>query len=370
MFLILLVSGYIAVYITFLSIPAAEVYDEALPASSIVGYNPRENDLFLFIQKNLAGKDGEIITNVQKYDGSTDTLSESIGLMMNYSVLSDKRDVFDKEFAFLKKQQLTDDQFIRWRVGSRKADSNASIDDLRIIRALLDAYDRWGDRKYYDMAGNLQLNMFKKQVKERDLDELYDWKSGKSKHTTPLCYLDLYTIDRISEFNLKWLAVEDRALSVILNGRLGDDSPFFYKYYDYSTGTYSLDEEYKKNKGICLTYTLYTALHLAEVNEDTGFLAEWLKRRIAEGKLYAWYDPATQKPVSELESTAVYALAAIYAEKAGEKELALQLTDKMMKFMVTDRTSPYYGGFGTPEIKYFHSFDNLTALWALKATGN
>ena len=365
MLFILAIGCYLAVYLTFLSIPAAGVFNNVMPDTPAGIYNVFEDRLYDFICNNLAGKDGEILTNLQNYKGSKDTLSESVGLMMNYCTLSNKYEQYGKQFKVLQNRLLTDGRFIRWRTGGSRANCNAAIDDLRIIRALLDGYDIWGNKEYYNMAGNLQESIFRYQVKDRCLYELYDWRSEKSKHTAPLCYLDLYTMDRMSEFNQGWLEVEEKALSIVSEGRVSGTSPFFYKYYDYDNKSYSFDEEYNKQKGICLTYTLYTVLHLAEVNEDTGYFTEWLRNEMDKGKLYAWYDPLTQKPANTIESTAVYALAAVYAAKTGEKELYEKLVDGMMRFMVSDRKSAYYGGFGNPGIKYFHSFDNLTALWAL-----
>lgn len=365
MLFILAIGCYLAVYLTFLSIPSTEVFNDIMPDTPVGRYNAFEDSLYDFIDKHLTGGEGEILTNLQNYSGSKDTLSESAGLMMNYSILSNKYEQYDRQFKFLKSRLLSDGKFIRWRTGAGSANCNAAIDDLRIIRALLDGYEIWGGKKYYNMAGDLQESLFKYQVKDRFLYELYDWKSEKSKHTTPLCYLDLYTMDRMSEFNPEWLMVEEKALSIISDGRISNRSPFFYKYYDYDSKTYYFDEEYYKQKGICLTYTLYSVLHLAEVNEDTGYFADWLKSEINSGKLYAWYDPLTQKPVNTIESTAIYALAAVYAAQTGEKELYEKLVDRMMNFMVSDRKSAYYGGFGNTGTKYFHSFDNLTALWAL-----
>lgn len=367
MIIILAVGCYFAVYITFLSIPAAEVFNNVMPDTPVGMYNTLESGLYDFIGRNLTGKEGEILTNLRSNNKSGDTLSESLGLMMNYCTLSNKRVQYEKQFKFLQNRLLTEGNFIRWRAGGSSASCNAAIDDLRIIRALLDGYDLWGVKEYYNMAGYLQESIFTHQVKDRCLHELYDWKSGKTKHTSPLCYLDLYAMDRMSEFNPGWLAVEEKALSILSEGRISSKSPFFYKYYDYDTGKYSYDEEYYKDKGICLTYTLYNVLHLAEVNEETGYFLEWLKNEAATGKLYAWYDPLTRRPAGTAESTAVYALAAVYASKSGEKELSGKLIEQMLKFMVTDRKSTYYGGFGDTEMRYFHSFDNLTALWALTA---
>lgn len=364
-FLILVLFIYIAIYFSLQRIPVTAVYDEYLPAGTANEYRQLEKDLFDFIGRNLLKPDGEIITNVQKYDGSGDTLSESVGFLMNYCVATGKKELFDRELMFLKNRMLVDGSFIKWRVGKNAANCNAAVDDLRIIRALLDAYDKWGLKEYLDLAGFLQQGLYDMQVSGRDLCEFYDWVSEKSRFSVPLCYLDLYTIDRVSDFNTGWLSVEENALSVINSGMAGTSSPFYFKYYDYDTRTYSADEEFKKNGGICLTYTLLTAIHKVEVNEDTGILTQWLKGEMEKGKLFAWYDPRTLKPADNMESTAVYALAAVYAYKTGENALYSRLVSAMKKFLVTDRKSVYYGGFGIAKSRYFHSFDNLTALWAL-----
>lgn len=370
MVLIFLIFIYITVYLTFLSIPVADVFNETVPVSAPVKSNYLEMGLFDFISNKLSKNNGEIITNIKNYKGSKDTLSESVGLFMNYCVISNRKELFDREVGFLKNKMLADKGFIKWVVGSGDTYCNASIDDCRIVRALMDAYDRWGDKEYYNLAGTLQLNIYKYQVRDQRLCEFYDWNIDKTKNGTLLCYLDLYTIYRMSEFNENWLAVEDESCFMISNGRINDSSPFFYKYYDYETGRYSLDEEYGNGKGICITYTLYTAIHLAEVNEDTQFLTDWLEKQVSKGTLYAWYDPYTLKPANDLKSTAVYALAAVYAEKAGEKELCRQITNEMLELMVSDRKSNYFGGFGDPNTGNFYSFDNLTALWALYISGD
>jgi hypothetical protein len=284
---------------------------------------------------------------------------------MQYCVFAGRREQFDREVKYLKENMLTGEQLVRWRVGKGKANCNSAIDDLRIIRSLMEAAEKWGSDEYSELAGFLQEGLFNFQVNGRNLYEFYDWETEKSKRRIPLCYLDLYTLDELSEFNRGWLSIEEKGLSIIYGGRINDASPFYFKYYDYDSGGYAFDEEYRQDKGVCLTYTLITALHLAEVNEESYALTQWLKSEIGKGTLYAWYNPHTLKPVNTVESAAVYALAAAYAEKTGEKELYSQLTDAMLKFSVQDKKSRYHGGFGDSGTGYFHSFDNLTALWAL-----
>ena len=41
----------------------------------------------------------------------------------------------------------------------------------------------------------------------------------------------------------------------------------------------------------------------------------------SKNRLYAWYEPYSQRVASPMESTAIYALAAIYANLCDEKQL-------------------------------------------------
>lgn|GEM_PF-157332 len=371
---------YAALYIMFLNIPMRYAYKDGTKAERPVNagkgnchlpvvrpnpkYASKEAELLKFIEKHLMDEKGGIRSNTREDKYGTEYFSESVGLLMDYSVLRGRKDLFDKVYSFFKSRLLVDGRYIKWKSGRDEVTCNAAVDDLRIVRALLDAYDLWGAKEYYDTAGFVQEAMFEKQVSEDRLYELYDWKSGRARAMVPLCYLDAYTMERLSGFNENWRIAADKALMTINNGRM-DNTPFFNKYFDYETSTYSPDEELSRGKGICLTYTIYTVLHLAEMNENTDFFADFLKREMRKGKLYAWYNPGTLKPASDLESTAVYALASIYCKRVGETELCYKLLDRMLKFMVTDRESIYYGGFGNSKRGEFHSFDNLTALKAL-----
>lgn len=360
---------YLAIYVSFINVPVIPVYEDKGPPAQTGGFRQYEDPLYSFIMRNFVDEDGAIVTNLRHYEGSGDTLSESVGLFMQYCVLADRKDQFDREVDYLKKNMLTNRNLIPWKYGKSAAGCNAAIDDLRIIRALEEAFERWGNRDYHDLSGFLQEGLFNLQVNGRNLYEFYDWGAEKSPHRIPLSYLDLYTLDGLSEFNKSWLNVEEKGLSVINGGRINESSPFYFKYYDYDSGGYAFDEEYRKDRGICLTYTLITAIHLAEVNETTDELTRWLKAEMGKGRLYAWYNPHTLKPVNTIESTAVYALAAAYADRRGEKELYSQLIGAMLKFNVQEKRSRYFGGFGDPAAGDFYSFDNLTALWALALSG-
>ncbi|MDP4093508.1 MAG: glycoside hydrolase [Bacillota bacterium] len=340
-------------------------------------YEDKEKLVLSFIEKNLLDKNGGIAAKLGNPGQNKNTLSESVGILMQYSVLKNRKDIFDRELNFAGRNLFyipTDSSngksvFIKWENGGNKTTCGAAIDDLRIAGALLDAYDKWGSEKYYNMAGFIQSGLYEKQTFDNNLCELYDWKYDLTRSTMPLCYFDFYTLGRLERFNQNWRVVSDKGMSIVRDGFIGKGSPFFYKYYDYKTRKYSMDEESKQINGISLVYVLYTAIHMAESNEDTGLMTQWLKSELSKGKIYAWYNPVTFKPAQNYDNTAVYALAAVYAHRAGEYLLYKDLINKMLGLMITDENSPYYGGFGNAATGEFYSFDNLTALYALGLGG-
>lgn len=324
-------------------------------------FSDKEKLLFDFIQRNFMGLRGEFITNTKNEEGKY-TLSESVGFLMKYAVLTDRKDLFDLELSYLKKDLLGSGGHIKWRSGS-DVTCNASVDDLRIIGALLDAYQKWGAENYLNTAFGIQKNMLETQVKDGCLNEVYDWKYNATRDITPLCYLDLYQMKRLKCLDKRWGEVLEKSTDIIANGRMGS-SPFYYKYYDYKDRKYLPDEEYEKTKGICLTYTIITSINLQASGIQTGDFLSWLNGEMKKGKLYAWYNPNNLEPVSRMESTAVYALASIYAKDCGDDELSANLIERMLAYMVNDN-SRYHGGFGNKDTLDFYSFDNLTALIAL-----
>lgn len=356
------VFSYVFFYMRLSSIPIASVFNQQ--ASKLSFYEAKEKQLRSFLEKHFIKKDGSILTDLKGLGSSNDTLSESVGLLMQYSLIKEDRELFERELHFLREKMIVDGRYVIWKSGQEKVYCNALIDDLRIVRGLIAAYEEWGDKVFFDMAGFIQQGILEKQADEGRIYELYDWDNRTVNSSIPLCYLDLYTIYKLNFFSSRWNKIAIDGVYTIKRGRIGD-SPFFNKYYDYSRSVYSKDEEFENMKGICLTYTLYTVLHLAEMNENTDFFTSWLKAEMDEDRLYAWYNPDNLKSSSDIESTSVYALAAIYSKIRGEDDLYHKLINRMLQFSIVDENSQYYGGFGNEDTLEFYSFDNLTALCAL-----
>lgn len=83
-------------------------------------------------------------------------LSESVGLWLTYLLEKDDQVRFNEQINVMKSYFLAND-FIVWRIeGTRKASVNALIDDLRIIRVLLSAGEKWQDATYLQLGKKLE----------------------------------------------------------------------------------------------------------------------------------------------------------------------------------------------------------------------
>ncbi len=368
------------------SAPVSEPASSSAPDNSM---REAEEALFRFVESVMASGDGAIRTFISKDKSDTRTLSESIGLYMEYCLLRNHKQIFRREFDFLRNNLLVScqsHQFIKW-MDSRDVACNALIDDLRIIRCLLKAGDQWGIEEYHETAAELQRSLLEKQtlasayISAVDggggslISDFFEWERNVPAGSIQLCYLDFFTMYLLGQLDRRWDFVAARGFNLIRFSEMLD------KYYDYGAQKYVASE--------CLTDEVITAIHLAEMNEDTSQFRSWLsaetekpaqdgKVRVYAGGVYAGAGidrgggkrlvsadadvlRQTHRPV---ESTAVYALCAVYSIRVGELEMAMRLMDRALDFCVRDDKSKYFGGFGDPS-SGFYSFDNLTALIAL-----
>jgi len=95
------------------------------------------------LERELRGRKGTLRdrTDRQRY------LSETTTLAMELALLRGDREGFLRDRAVLVERFLSPVGLLRWQLG-RSSDgwcSNASVDDLRAVRALLGAHERWHD---------------------------------------------------------------------------------------------------------------------------------------------------------------------------------------------------------------------------------
>ncbi len=315
-----------------------------------------------FVSENLTTDDGGIRTNYldkapsEQLATGAQVLSESMGLMMLYAVKTGDQARFESLLGFVK-TRLDTGEILAYRyapVGGAYH-VNALIDDLRIIRALLLANDAFGG-SYEEIALTYAQRLYQTNVKEDRAYDFYDEQYGVTNNAITLCYPDLDTILLLAARDEQWAPVYDEMLALMQGGYLGDGFPMYARSYSYESAAYSGDD-------IETVQSLLTMLSLSGVKACPQASVDFIKRHVANGTLYGTYT-VDGKPVSNTESTAIYAICALIGKSEGDEELYRTSLDQMERFQVLDESSEVYGAFADARTLDLYAFDNLMALLA------
>ncbi|MBZ0272356.1 hypothetical protein K8I61_09985 [bacterium] len=285
-------------------------------------------------------------------------LSESAGLLMRYAVLAGDRAMFDRQLAFVKRRLTGQFGLYFWKIGhdgELTADSSASVDDLRIIGACLDAAERFGEPAYRAYALEIAAALREHEVIDdhlRDFVNWRDWGEPSVARSVQLSYLDLPTIARVADLAPAFRPVAESAARLLAGGRLA--TGLYYEQYDFARARYTGTKSNTINQLYC---GLFDRGHEAFADFLAGKLAE-------DGVIYAEYDAASGEATKFYESTSVYALATRFFLAAGREDEAETTLRRMLDFQGRAPLSPMYGAFADDEV---YSFDNLEALLTLRA---
>lgn len=317
-----------------------------------------------FVVNNLSYQSVAIYTNYLTDDESIpagqDILSESQGLWLLYLLNRDFKDVFEKSYLWTMNNLILGNDTIAWVKDKHTSIHriNASIDDLRIIRALVLAYEKWGQKQYLVRAKEIAGGLLRENVNLSFLTDFYDLDTHYRSNTMTLSYIDLCTIGMIASYDPEWAKIYDNCLEVIINGQIN------------STGLYAFQYEFASHKYITpaevdMIQSVYVMLHLAEVDLLSKDNWEWLwNEYLNNGKLTVKYSRTTHEPLSRVESTALYALAARVFYYVDQKDKAEAMLRKCHELQVINEQSAIYGSFGYDTRLEVYSFDNLQYLYS------
>lgn len=326
---------------------------------------PQEKILFDFIEKDLSKPGYGIYTNYLDKSSEGDitkghsVLSESEGLMMLYAVNANNQELFNEHFDIVKEMRLKNG-LISWRKdGEENSPSSATIDELRIIKALLLANNRWGNFYYKFYAINI-ANSLLKHAEENGILVDYIDNYGKG-NTTTLCYLDLPTMKLLSQVDKKWESIYEKSNSIIENGRISESVPLYRKVF------YEETQKYDEDENVDLLLSTIVILNRIEAGENEDLSIKWIKEKFKkDGFLVATYDSKNGMPTSQVESPSIYSNVALIANYIGDKELFNKAIDKLKYYQIKNKDNVLYGGFGDEKTKSVYSFDNLNALLAFQ----
>lgn len=339
----------------------ARLLPKEIPAAT-----PDETLCLRFVQEKLTGEDGGVHTNFLpgKPDGELaaghEVLLESQGLLMRYCAHTGERAGFARALDFVR-EKLDSGAILSYRLDGEgeRYPVNAAVDDLRLLRALLEGEERFGAKEYGELARQYAGRLYDTNVREGLLLDFYDEGYGAPGRTVTLCYADFETMRLLGKSDRRWEEAAGRMEQIVTGGFLGEGFPFFESRYLPDEGHYETDT-------IHMAEGLLTVLHLAEADACPPGTLRWLRDTLRSGPVYGEYTPAGE-PAVNFESTAVYALCARIGYESGEEELAALAMERLAALQVGDESSPVCGGFADPQSLAAYSFDNLNALLAMRA---
>lgn len=327
------------------------------------GMRQKREDTEHFIISRMSGPSG-VFTNyrdtlqVDNVATGHEVLSESAGLLMRYYALTNQEDLFIAEWEQAKKIfELPSGFSYRY---SPKFDKiyniNATVDDLRIIRALYEAGLHFKQNEFSKLASIYGESFVKHNIIDGKLFDFYDQENKMTNDFVTLCYIDLTSLRLLPIPQTKRDNLINDMENVIHNGFISEIFPFYETRYNYETLTYS-------SEGINTVESLLTILSLAESGKQRPESIAYIKEKVRSGTLYGKYTK-DGTPMNDIQSTAIYAITALIGSVLHDPNLYMESIEQMEKFRVEQTNELFFGGFGDPTTETAFSFDNLMALLA------
>lgn len=329
----------------------------------------REEILLEFINTKLMVDNQGIKTNFKENESEGDItkgnsiLSESEGMMLLYYIDRDEQGEFDEILSYVEDNMILKSGVVSWRIeGGEISNTSATIDDLRIVKALLLASERWRDTSYRSLAFKISKGI-KKELLDNDL--LADFNDGNEKSIkTTICYLDLPALKILSNLDNEYKPIYKKSLELMDRAYLGYDVPLYAK--EYIRDTESFDEG-----NVEMLLSSIVILNRVETGEDVTRSIEWIKDKYSnDGGIFSTYDRNTGEAMGRIESTSIYSVLFQIAEKLQDEKLYNICKDKLYGYQIMDAKNEIYGAYGDASTYDVYSFDNLNALLAWRKFAN
>jgi len=321
----------------------------------------RQRDLAAFIDKKLVTEQG-IYTNyrdttTRKAATATghELLSESSGMWLLYLAQQKRFSEFRQFYQATVKTFGTQGQFsYRYDPRSKKRFAvNATIDDLRIIRAL-NVYDALtGTKRYEQAAANHFAALKTGAIRGGRVYDYYDPQEKRAAKTSSLAYTDFKTLKYYEQNTAVGRKAYRKQLKVVSGGYLGDVFPLYAASFNWQDLVYS-------TANLNTSEALETLLHLAEVGKLRSASKGWLVQQVKHHQLYNGYSTAGSV-TNQGQSAANYALAAMIFATEHDRTNYRQAMRWVWHDQVTAQ-SPLKGAIGDAQTQQSYSYSNLTAL--------
>jgi len=327
-------------------------------ASPLVGDNlaPVERTAAAFVADKLTDSHGVIVSAIELTKPTNFALSESMGQILLFAARNRENLLWDYYEPQVGKY-FWQDGYYAWRINLADMEAervSALVDDLRLAEAYM-VQEENNPGKYMAQVKAISTGLLNLSTDENgNIGDFYAAGSGAADHVS-LFYLRTATMDKLTAYDDRWQKVAARSKKILVE--MPEKANGFYpKNFSFSVGEYNWGDD------VSMVENIYTALFAAHIGRDTANFAAFLRRELERGKIYNRYN-FNGEPSFAHDSVAVYALAARYFAKCGDKVSAETALDKMNKFFITG--GKLNGAFGYRMLGTVYAFDQLEAMLTL-----
>ncbi len=281
-------------------------------------------------------------------------LSETQGIMMHHALATDNKPLFDNSLAYAR-NHMTRSGLCAWQtVNGEMASVNASLDDLRLVEALLYAEEKWGG--YTQELAYRERALFAKCIEGGWMRDYVDLSNDQVASEVTLCYQNVAAMRTLASYREGWTVVADQAEQLLAQGVISDEFPLYWPRYDVDKASYT-------GNLLQMNEAMVTVLHAAKAGIPQEKTLDWLEARLQEGYIAAGYTPEGQVAAGyEFESTATYALLVQIGIAADRPDMALCAMQEMDRLRTFEE--PIVGGYGATNGTLLYTFDVVQAMQA------
>ncbi|EIT83685.1 hypothetical protein A374_19235 [Fictibacillus macauensis ZFHKF-1] len=245
-------------------------------------------------------------------------LSESVGLYMNYLLQVDDQARFEDQVKLLSSKFIVkegDHFYIKWALDP-KTSANALVDDTRIIAALKKGAQQFKRENYEQLATKLQTSIVDTQRKGGYYTDYVNWSQHAAASRITLSYL--------TDDFFRMFAHTTNMVSLLKNA--DGEPPFFPEYYDVA------QHRYYRSSEVHMVDQLLIAINRQQRDVASPAFQKWISQEWQTKKrITGRYTRATAQPAVSYESLSVYAFLKEYFELIDQPSLAKEVAQHAKK---------------------------------------
>jgi hypothetical protein len=217
--------------------------------------------------------------------------AEHTGLLLWVSAALVDHPIYERTFTFIRDRMVSPRRgIVNWAIDKttnqpmlqEAQNSNAPLDDFRVVKALFAGWDLWRDPRYLDLALRIGRGLFETSISD-DYDRYigglvaygHNWKEHKGIGKTdadpiPVDYSDLYAIKRLMAYDVRWKPIYDSGVKFLEDAQIASSGQYWNAFTDEK---FAGDFEYPKTPAgmkIKTIQSLWIAIHLARADRTAS----------------------------------------------------------------------------------------------------